>query len=167
MAEEGLETAEQGETTEVPEEKEEKEAPKAAGESEKEAPPESPEEPKETPPEAPSEPEKKAEKKELPKEIKLSAVDGSEIHVAQLALLNLNAGVKQLQQELVAAEAKVVHLREKLGWESNKLTQERNNVLGVLSRHGVPDGWRFNRQKDGSYLFTPPPQPPAPRAPVG
>jgi hypothetical protein len=133
MAEEGTETAQQGEETEVPEEK------KA---------------------EAPAAPAKE-EKSPLPKEVRLGAADGSEVHLAQLGLLNLNSGVKQLQLELANAEARVQHLREKLSWEANKLAKERDGVLAILAKHGVPDGWRFNRQPDGVYIFTPPaPGPP-------
>ena len=173
MAEEGTKTAEQGEETEVPEEKE---APKTAEELEKtdappaeappletEAPPletpvkppeESPERKDEPPPEPPAE-------KEPPKEVKLDAAAGSAVHLAQLNLLNMNSGVKQIQLELAAAEGRVRHLREKLQWEGGKLNTERNNVLAVLSKSGVPDGWRFKRHDDGSYTFMPPtPAPP-------
>lgn len=166
MAEEGTKTAEQGEETEVPEEKE---APKTAEDLEKtnappaEAPP--PETPVKPPEEAPKRkdepPPEPPAKEEPPKEIKLDAAAGSAVHLAQLNLLNMNSGVKQIQLELAAAEGKVRHLREKLQWEAGKLNTERNNVLAVLSKSGVPDGWRFKRHDDGSYTFMPPtPAPP-------
>lgn len=163
MAEEGTKTAKQGEETEVLEEK--TEAPKAAEEPQK---PEEPEKTEPEPPEVPAEPEKK--KAEPPKKVELDAAAGSEVHLAQLNLLNMNAGVKAFQLELASAEAQVKHLREKLSWEAAKLTRERDGVLATLSKHGVPDGWRFNRQKDGSYIFTPPASalpPGASRPPMG
>lgn len=159
MQEEGTETPEQGKEAEVPGEK--KEAPKVVEEPKEDGALDIPEA---TLPEVPAEPEKKAEP---PKKIKLDSAAGSEVHLAQLNLLNMNSGVKQTQLELANAEAQVSHLREKLSWEVARLNQERDKVLAVLSNHGVPDGWRFNRQKDGSYVFTPPAPALPPRPPMG
>ena len=172
MSEEGLKTVDQEEKSGAPEEKkalEKEKAPEAGGPV---GPPEdAPERKDEVPPEAPPKPEeKKPEKPEPPKEVNLDANEGSAVHLAQLNLLNMNSGVKQIQLELAAAEGKVRHLREKLQWEGGKLNTERNAVLAILSKNGVPDGWRFARHEDGSYTFTPPapalpPGPPKP--PVG
>jgi len=122
---------------------------------------------KESPPieETPPEPPKK---KEPPKTtMDLGASEGSEVHVAQLSLLNQNAAVRQIQQEVATLESKLAHLREKLGWEARRLDEERNKVIVVLSKYGVPEGWRFNRREDGTYTFYQPPAPGVPRSPMG
>jgi hypothetical protein len=174
--EEGTKTADQGEETKVPEKAKKAEAPKPVGGPPAPAPPPPPVPPTPPAPPAPPEappapPESAPEKPEPPTEIILSAADGSEIHVSQLGLLNLNGEVKAIQNEIAKMEGELKHLREKLGWESSKLQRERGNVLGILSKHNIPDGWRFNRLPDGSYRFTapapPPPAPPGQHLPVG
>ena len=93
----------------------------------------------------------------------LDSAQGSEVHLAQLGLLNQSSAIKQIQLEIANLEGKVTHLREKLSWEANKLETERQKVLVVLAKYEIPDGWRFNRKEDGTYTFYQPP--PAPKAP--
>lgn len=146
--------------------KNQEKADKTSGVEEETAPPESTEaapEPTtaEVPaPEAPKPP---------PTELMLDAAAGSEVHLSQLGLLNKVSTIKQIQAEIATAESQIKHMREKLTWENAKLQEERGRVLGILSKHGVPDGWRFNRQPDGGYKFfqPPPPAPPGQQLPVG
>lgn len=112
------------------------------------------------PPEAPAEP----SKPEVTK-FSLNSVEGSELHLAQLDFTNQSKDLEKIQVEIASKKAEVDHLNEKFGWVQGKVIERQKVLLNVMAKLKVPDGWRFERLEDGTYLVSKPipPQMPGPR----
>lgn len=110
---------------------------------------------------------------ESPKEIVLNQQDGSELHLrmasfqlAQKELENASLRVEKARSDLKALES----ARHRVG---QSLQKAQETFKEVMKRFGIPDGWSFFRQDDGTYIVrppagvpSPPPSPPQVSTPV-
>lgn len=103
------------------------------------------------PPEVPPEP----PKSEVTK-FTLNSVDGSEMHLAQVDFISQGKDLEKVQIEIAGKKAEIDHLNEKAGWVQGKYLEKQKKLLDIMARLKVPDGWRFERLDDGTYLFTKP-----------
>lgn len=101
----------------------------------------------ETPPEPP--------KPEITK-LTLNSVDGSEMHLAQVDFISQGKDLEKVQIEIAGKRAEIEHLNEKAGWVQGKYLEKQKKLLDIMARLKIPDGWRFERLDDGTYLFTKP-----------
>lgn len=102
-------------------------------------------------PETPSEP----PKPEVTK-FTLNSVDGSEMHLAQVDFISQGKDLEKVQLEIAGKKAEIDHLNEKAGWVQGKYLEKQKKLLDIMARLKIPDGWRFERLDDGTYLFTKP-----------
>lgn len=105
------------------------------------------------------------EENKPPKEIVLNQQDGSELHLrmasfqlAQKELENASLRVEKARSDLKTLES----TRHRVG---QSLQKAQETFKEVMKRFGIPDGWSFFRQDDGTYIVRPPagvPSPPSP-----
>jgi hypothetical protein len=99
--------------------------------------------------------------------IEMDSVGGSEIHIAHLEMLLQNTEAKRLQAVLDSLENKVSQVRDRLSLAMGRVQEKKTNLLRILSKNGLPDGWRFERLQDGKYVFFKPQASPGPNPPIG
>jgi hypothetical protein len=100
-----------------------------------------------------TEPEKKPEP---PSEIRLNAKEGSELHLSLAAFQLAQKEVENMNLKLEKAKAELGQMEQKRGRVVQTMYQKQTDFKKIMDRHGIPEGYSFYRQEDGTYLVRPP-----------
>ena len=93
------------------------------------------------------------ERKDAPTKILLGAVEGSDLHVIQLqiALTKKDLEKTELRFELLEKDKKILELERH--HILLKMKEQEEILAKKMKKHGIPDGWSFMREKDGTYVL--------------
>jgi len=105
-----------------------------------------------------------------PKVMELDAAGGSEIHVAYLHLRNMMKDVEKAALDVELQKLKVARSEDARNTMTGRMATAQVDFRAKLEKHGVPEGWTFERNdKTGAYTMRAPapPRSPAPPGPSG
>jgi len=113
------------------------------------------------------------EQPKLPSEIRLDPTEGSALHLSLASLQLSQKDVENMNLKIEKAQAEVRRLEGERGRLANVMRTKQVEFKKVMEKHGIPEGWSFFRQDDGTYLVrppvdgrTPPRQPGVPQMPA-